>query len=67
MLALDIVNRNAKFLISIEEAIQTTNIFKRMPCSIIGIYAANSFALANKFNPTYMGTENRRKGGMSGF
>ena len=67
MPALGIVNRNAQFLIGIEEAIQTTNIFKRIPCSVIGVYAANSFALANKFSPTYMGTENRRKGGMSGF
>eukprot|EP00957_Ditylum_brightwellii_P068022 5164449-Ditylum_brightwellii.AAC.1 len=61
MPASDIVNRNAQFLIGIEEAIRTTDIFNRIPCSVIGIYAANSFALANEFSPTYMGTENRRK------
>eukprot|EP00957_Ditylum_brightwellii_P106508 8126141-Ditylum_brightwellii.AAC.1 len=63
----NIVNRNSQFLIGIEEAIWTTDIFKRMPCLVIGIYAANFFALANKFSPTYMETENRRNGGMSGF
>eukprot|EP00957_Ditylum_brightwellii_P144419 11001420-Ditylum_brightwellii.AAC.1 len=67
MSASDIVNRNAQFLIGIKEAIQTTDIFKRIPCSVIGIYTANSFALANKFSPSYMGTESRRKGGMSSF
>eukprot|EP00957_Ditylum_brightwellii_P108708 8292083-Ditylum_brightwellii.AAC.1 len=58
---------NAQFLIGIEEAIQTIDIFKRITCSVIGVCAANSFALANKLSPTYMGTNNRRKGGMSGF
>eukprot|EP00957_Ditylum_brightwellii_P018313 1379130-Ditylum_brightwellii.AAC.1 len=67
MLASDIVNRNAQFLIGVKEVIRTTNIFKRIPCSVIGVYAANSVALANKFSPTYIRTENRRKGGMSGF
>eukprot|EP00957_Ditylum_brightwellii_P109101 8323386-Ditylum_brightwellii.AAC.1 len=67
MPALDTVNRNAQFLIGIEEAIRTTGIFKRTPCSVIDMYAANSFALAYKFSQTYMGTKNKKKGGMSGF
>eukprot|EP00957_Ditylum_brightwellii_P148217 11285761-Ditylum_brightwellii.AAC.1 len=67
MPASDIVNRNSQFLIGIEGAIWTTDIFKRIPCLVIGVYAANSFAFANKFSPTYIGTENRRKGGISGF
>eukprot|EP00957_Ditylum_brightwellii_P207326 15352481-Ditylum_brightwellii.AAC.1 len=67
MLTSDIVNRNAQFLIGIKEAIQTTDIITRIPCSVIDVYAANFFALANKFSPTYMVPEDRRKGGTSGF
>ena len=39
MPASDIVNRNAQFRLGSEEAVLTTSIFKRIPCSIIGVYA----------------------------
>lgn len=53
MPASDIVNRNAQFLIGIEEAIRTTEIRKRIGCSIVGHWFGNSFGMANKWSPKY--------------
>eukprot|EP00957_Ditylum_brightwellii_P112490 8576324-Ditylum_brightwellii.AAC.1 len=50
MPAANVVNRHAQFLLGIEEAIRTKDIFKRIPCSIIGQWAANSSGMARAYN-----------------
>ena len=48
----DIVNRNAQFLIGLESAVRSQNIHKRMCCTILGTWMANSYAMAMRFQPT---------------
>eukprot|EP00957_Ditylum_brightwellii_P166285 12659221-Ditylum_brightwellii.AAC.1 len=67
MPAANIVNRHAQFLLGIEEAIYTKGIFKRIPCSIIGQWAANSFGIARAYSPRYNNEERRKQGGFSSF
>ena len=45
----DIVNRNAQFLIGLEEAIRTRDIHKRMCCTILGTWMANAYGMAMRF------------------
>ena len=42
----DIVNRNAQFLIGLEEAIRTNDIYKRMCCTVLGTWMANAYGMA---------------------
>ena len=63
----DIVNRNAQFILGIEEAVRTTSIFKVIPCFILGFYASNDFGLSRAFIPSYKGLEGRKRGGFGGF
>ena len=49
----DIVNLNIQFILGIEEAVQTTSIFKRINCSILGVYVEITFGLAIAFGPSY--------------
>ena len=44
----DIVNRNAQFLIGVEEAIRTGDIHKRMCCTVLGTWMANAYGMAMK-------------------
>ena len=45
----DVVNRNAQFLIGLEEGVRTRNIHKRMCCTVLGTWMANAFGMASKF------------------
>lgn len=47
----DIVNRNAQFLIGMEDAVRTSDISKRMACTILSTWMANSYGMAKKFFP----------------
>eukprot|EP00957_Ditylum_brightwellii_P084119 6394892-Ditylum_brightwellii.AAC.1 len=67
MPATDIVNKHAQFLLGIEEAIHTKYIFKRIPYSIIGQWAANSFGMARAYSPRYNNEEHRKWSGFSSF
>ena len=67
MPASDTVNSNAQFILGIEEAVWTTHIFKRIPCSILGIYDSNAIGLARAFIPSYKGLEGKKRGGFGGF
>eukprot|EP00957_Ditylum_brightwellii_P117268 8943581-Ditylum_brightwellii.AAC.1 len=67
MPAADIVDRHAQFLLGIKEAICTKNIFKRVPCSSNGQWAANSFGMARAYSPRYNNEEHRKWGGCSSF
>eukprot|EP00957_Ditylum_brightwellii_P093524 7121720-Ditylum_brightwellii.AAC.2 len=53
MPASDIVNRNAQFLIDIEEAVRTSDIKTCIACSVLGTWGANSFANAKVHSPLY--------------
>ena len=44
----DIVNRNAQFLIGVEEAVRTNDIHKRMCCTVLGTWMANAYGMAMK-------------------
>ena len=44
----DIVNRNAQFLIGVEEAVRTSDIHKRMCCTVLGTWMANAYGMAMK-------------------
>ena len=67
MPASDIFNHNTQFLLGIEEDVATTSIFKRMPCSILVVYASNYFGLARAFSPSYKLLEGKKRGGFGGF
>ena len=67
MPASGIFNRNTQFLLGIEEAVQTTSIFKRMPCSILGFYASNDFGLVRSFSHSWKISEVNKRGGFGGF
>eukprot|EP00957_Ditylum_brightwellii_P044235 3356413-Ditylum_brightwellii.AAC.1 len=67
MPAANIVNRHTQFLLDIEEAICIKDIFKRIPCSIIGQWAVNSFGMARAKSPRYNNEEHRKWGGFSSF
>ena len=47
----DIVNRNAQYLIGIEEAVRTKDVFKRMACTVIGTWVANAYGMTCKWYP----------------
>jgi hypothetical protein len=47
----DIVNRNAQFLIGMEDAVRTSDISKRMACTILSTWMANGYGIAKKFFP----------------
>jgi hypothetical protein len=47
----DIVNRNAQYLIALEEAIRVENIHKRMACTVLGTWMANAYGMAAKWLP----------------
>ena len=67
MPASDIFNRYVQFLLGIEESVLTTNIFKIIPCSIIGVYDPNYFGLARSFSPSYKALEGKNRGVFGGF
>eukprot|EP00957_Ditylum_brightwellii_P070304 5341021-Ditylum_brightwellii.AAC.1 len=67
MPAANIVNRHAQFLFGIEEAIHTKDTFKRISCSIIGQWTANSFGMTRAYSPRYSNEEHRKQGGFSFF
>ena len=50
----DIVNRNAQFLIGLEEAVRTRDIHKRMCCTVLGTWMANAYGMAMKYLPNEM-------------
>ena len=49
----DKVNCNAQFILVIEEAVKKLSRFKRIHCSILGVYTENYFGLARAFIPSY--------------
>lgn len=51
MPATNIVNRHAQFLVGIKAAVRTQNVFKRMVCTIIGIWVGNAYGMAMKCFP----------------
>ena len=67
MPASDTVNRNAQFILDIEEAVLTTSIFKIIPCSILVVYASNNFGLEIALRPSYKILEVKQRGGFGGF
>eukprot|EP00957_Ditylum_brightwellii_P050100 3797974-Ditylum_brightwellii.AAC.1 len=67
MPAANIVNRHAQILLGIDEEIHTKDIFKRIPCSIVGQWEANSFGMTRAYSPRYSNEEHRKRGGFSSF
>ena len=47
----DIVNRNAQFLIGLEEAARTRDIHKRMCTTVLGTWMANAYGMAMRYWP----------------
>ena len=62
-----IVNHNAQFLLGVYEAVRNTIIFKRIPCSILGVYASNYFGLARASRHSYKVLEGNTRGSFGGF
>ena len=61
------LHNDRNFHLCIEEDVQTTSIFKRIPCSIIAVFASNDFVLSRDLGPFYKGLEGKKRDGLGGF